>query len=93
MHFVCFTAETKSNLVRQIFWPQQHRIKTMSVQTISCKLCSTKIKRPDISYVPLRQWREVQLPLWFKSYYFPRICPFVTFLFSIQYNQSRRVYI
>ena len=25
-------------------------------------LCSTKIKWPDISYVPLRQWRDVQLP-------------------------------
>jgi len=25
-------------------------------------LCSTKIKRPDISYVPLRQSRDVQLP-------------------------------
>jgi len=25
-------------------------------------LCSTKIKRPDISYVPLMQSRDVQLP-------------------------------
>jgi hypothetical protein len=25
-------------------------------------LCSTKIKRPDISYVPLKQSRDVQLP-------------------------------
>ena len=25
-------------------------------------LCSTKIKWPNISYVPLRQWHEVQLP-------------------------------
>jgi len=27
-----------------------------------CTLCSTKIKRPDISYVPLRQSRDVHLP-------------------------------
>jgi hypothetical protein len=27
-----------------------------------CTLFSTKIKRPDISYVPLRQTRDVQLP-------------------------------
>jgi hypothetical protein len=25
-------------------------------------LCSTKIKQPDILYVPLRQWCDVQLP-------------------------------
>ena len=29
---------------------------------VSATLCLTKIKRPEISYVPLRQWRDVELP-------------------------------
>jgi len=33
-----------------------------SIMVTMCTLCSTKIKRSDISYVPLRQSREVQLP-------------------------------
>ena len=44
-------------------------------------LCSTKSNRPDISYVLLRQWRDVQLPSQFESFYFPHICAFVAFLY------------
>jgi hypothetical protein len=36
-----------------------HEYKNTSTE---CTLCSTKIKRPNISYVPLRQRREVRLP-------------------------------
>jgi len=27
-----------------------------------CTLCATKIKRPEISYVPLLKWCDVHLP-------------------------------
>jgi len=42
-------------------------------------LCSTKIKRPEISYVLNWKSRDVQLPS-YESFYIPHICAFVAFL-------------
>ena len=58
-------------------------------------LCSTKIKQPEISCVPLLNWRDVMLPSYFESSYFPHISAFVAFLSVFHSLQSitPRIYI
>ena len=53
---------------------------TVCACVFTCTLRPTKIKRPEISYVPLRKWRVVQFPSQFESFKFPNICAFVAFL-------------
>ena len=43
-------------------------------------LCPTKIKQPEISYIPLQKSRDAKLPPQFESLYFPHICAFMAFL-------------
>jgi hypothetical protein len=50
MHFVCFTAVTKSILIWNIFRKQQHRLKTMSVQTTSCTVSCLHILNVPIKH-------------------------------------------